>query len=189
MSELELANKLNSSRTPIREAFRQLQMEGYITVSPNKGAYVSKLPAEEIEEIYNLVGLLEGYAAELAAQKIDSPELNELKKIQKRLVFFASRNKYQDYIKENTEFHHLITRLSGNKNLIKINTELRMRIYRYRLISVTIPGYLEKYASDHEKIINAISKRDSVRAGKHMREHVNFVKMILANFLKENLSF
>jgi len=189
LSELELANKLNSSRTPIREAFRQLQMEGYITVSPNKGAYVSKLPPEEIEEIYNIVSLLEGYGAELAVPKIDNSELNELKKIQKRLVFFASRNKYQDYIKENTEFHHLITRISGNKNLVKINTELRARIYKYRLISVTIPGYLEKYASDHEKIINAISKKDSALAGKYMRGHVNFVKKILVNFLKENLSF
>jgi DNA-binding GntR family transcriptional regulator len=189
LSEIEMAKKLSSSRTPIREAFRQLQMEGYITVSPNKGAYVSRLPPDEIEEIYDIVSLLEGYAAEVTAQKIENSELNELRKIQKRLVFLASRNKYKDYIKENTEFHHLITRLSGNNNLVKINTDFRTRIYRYRLISVTIPGYLDKYASDHEKIINAMSKRDSVRAGKHMREHVNFVKIILVNFLKENLSF
>jgi DNA-binding GntR family transcriptional regulator len=189
LSEIELAEKLNSSRTPIREAFRQLQMEGYIRVSPNKGAYVTKLPLEEIEEIYDMVSLLEGHAAELAARRIDHSELTELKKIQKRLVFFASRNKYQGYIKENTEFHHFITDLSGNKNLVKINTELRARIYRYRLISVTIPGYLERYASDHEKIINAISKKDSARAGKYMRGHVSFVKKVLVNFLKQNLNF
>ena len=189
LSEIELAKKMNVSRTPIREAFRQLQMEGYITVSPNKGAYVTKLPPEEIEEIYNLVSLLEGYAAELTAQKIDNSELNELRKIQKKLVFFASRSKYQDYIKWNTEFHHLITRLSGNNNLVKVSTDFRTRIYRYRLISVTILGYLEKYASDHEKIINALKKRDPVLAKKYMEEHVNFVKKILVNFLKGNPGF
>jgi len=189
LSEIALANEMNVSRTPIREAFRQLQMEGYITVSPNKGAYVNKLPPEEIEEIYNIVGLLEGYAAELAAKKINNSELEELRKIQKRLVFFASRNRYRDYIKGNTDFHYFITCLGGNNHLIKINTELRTRIYRYRLMSVTIPGYLERYASDHEKIIYAISKKDSNHAKKYMKEHVNFVKEILVNFLKENPSF
>lgn len=189
LSENELAKKLSSSRTPIRETFRQLQMEGYITVLPNKGAYVSKLPLKEIEDIYNIISLLEGYASELAALKIRDQDINKLNKLKNKLVFYAAKKKYRDYVEKNTEFHHLITRLSGNNNLVKINTDFRTRIYRYRLISVTIPGYLDKYASDHEKIINAMSKRDSVRAGKHMREHVNFVKMILVNFLKENLSF
>ena len=86
MSEIELAKNLSSSRTPIREAFRQLQMEGYISVVPNKGAYVSKLQLNEIEEIYNIVSLLEGYAAELAALKIDNLELNKLRKLQKQLI-------------------------------------------------------------------------------------------------------
>jgi len=61
-------------------------MEGYISVVPNKGAYVSKLQLNEIEEIYNIVSLLEGYAAELAALKIDNLELNKLRKLQKQLI-------------------------------------------------------------------------------------------------------
>jgi DNA-binding GntR family transcriptional regulator len=189
LSEIELTKKMNVSRTPIREAFRQLQMEGYITVLPNKGAYVSKLPPEKIEEIYDVVRLLEGFAAELAARKISDSGLNKLKKIQEKLVLFPSQKKYRNYIKWNTEFHKWITRLSGNNSLAQTVTELRTRIYRYRLISVTIPGYLEKYASDHERIINAIGKKDSVRAKKYMEEHVHFVKKILVSFLKENLSF
>ena len=114
---------------------------------------MGKLPLEEIEEIYDMVSLLKGHAAELAARNIDNSELTELKKLQKRLVLFASRNKYQDYIKENTEFHHLITSLSGNNNLVKINPELRARIYRYRLIGVTIPGYLENTSLTMKKLL------------------------------------
>jgi DNA-binding GntR family transcriptional regulator len=189
LSEIELAKNLNSSRTPIREAFRQLQTEGYLTVVPNKGACVSKLPLEEIEEIYNVIRLLEGYAAELAAKRINNSELNELKKLQKKLTLDAYKKRYRDYIEKNTEFHHLITRLSGNSHLERIISELRMRIFRYRLVSVTIPGYLGRYASDHEKIIDSIGKRDSIRAGKYIREHVDFVKEVLVNFLKDNRGF
>jgi DNA-binding GntR family transcriptional regulator len=189
LSEIELAKKMNASRTPIREVFRQLQSEGYITVSPYKGAYVSKLPPEEIEEIYNIVSLLEGYAAELAAQRVHDSEITRLKMLQKKLVFSATQKTYRDYIEKNTEFHHLIMNISGNTHLVKVIADLRRRIYRYRLMSVTIPGYLEKYASDHEKIIRALEKKDGVLARKSMQEHVNFVEKVLVGFLKENFSF
>ena len=189
LSEIELAREMNASRTPVREAFRQLQSEGYITFSPNKGAHVSKLPPEEIEEIYAIVGLLEGYAAELAAQRVRDSDIARLKILQKKLVAFATKKKYRDYVEKNTEWHHLIANLSGNTHLTKVIADLRRRIYRYRLMSVTIPGYLERYASDHQKIIRALEKRDGVLARKLMQGHVHFVEKILVGFLKENLGF
>ena len=186
LSEVALAGKMKVSRTPIREAFRQLQMEGYITVESNKGAYVSKLPPEEIEEIYDIISLLEGYAAELTARRVKDSELRELRELQGQLVVSASRKKYREYIEKNTEFHHVIARLSGSKKLVKIINELRTRIYRYRLVSVTIPGYLEEYASHHEDVIDAIGRKDFLSARKYMQEHVIFVKEVLVNFLNEN---
>lgn len=189
LSEFGLAKRLNSSRTPIREAFRQLQMEGYITAIPNKGAYVSKLPPEELEEIYNIVGLLEGYAAELATTKINISELNRLKKLQRTLTNYAKKKEIRNYVDTNYEFHLLIVHISGNNTLLKTIKEFRSRIFRYRLISVTIPGCIEKYVSDHEKIISAIEKKDSILAGKYMKGHVNFVTNILSDFLEENEGF
>lgn len=186
LSEVALAGKMKVSRTPIREAFRQLQMEGYITVESNKGAYVSKLPPEEIEEIYDIISLLEGYAAELTARRVKDSELRELRELQEQLVLSASQKKYREYIEKNTAFHHLIAHLSGSKNLVKIIDELRTRIYRYRLVSVTIPGYLEEYASHHEDVIDAIDGKDFLSARKYMQEHVIFVKEVLVNFLNEN---
>jgi len=130
--------------------------------------------------------LLEGYAAELAAKRINSLALGELKKLQKELISLRMKKKYRDYIEKNTEFHFLISSISGNKNLGKIIADARMRIFRYRAV-VTIPGYLDAYASQHAKIIDAISKKDSVRARKYMKEHVNFVKNALITFLEENV--
>ena len=187
--EVELAKTLNVSRTPVREAFRQLQMEGYITVFPNKGAFVSKLPPEEINETYSVIILTEGFAAGLAAQNISKPELNELKKIQKKLISYVSEKKYRDYAEKNTDFHYLITHSSGNKMLTKFTNKLRSHVYRYRLTSVTVPGYLEQYVSHHEKIIDAISKKNATAAKNYMEEHVTFVKTVLVNFLQENPNY
>jgi DNA-binding GntR family transcriptional regulator len=186
LSESDLSKKLKSSRTPIREAFRQLQMEGYINVVPNKGACVAKLPTEQVEEIYNVIALLEGYAGELATARISNIDIKELQRLHKKMDTYASQKKYQDYTNANTEFHNLIIRLSGNSTLIKINAELRMQVYRYRMISITIPGYLETYIQDHEKIIDAIRKKDAAGARNLIREHVDNVTKILVNFLRHN---
>jgi len=186
LSETELAKKLKSSRTPIREAFRQLQMEGYINVLPNKGACVAKLPPEQVEEIYDVLLLVEGYAGELATRKINNASIKEFQKIQKKMEGYVAQKKYREYVVANTEFHHLIMRLSGNGTLIKINAELRMQIYRYRMISVTIPGYLEAYLQDHERIIEAMAKKDAVSVENLMRGHVGKVKNILVDFLRHN---
>jgi DNA-binding GntR family transcriptional regulator len=185
LSEIDLANTLQVSRTPIREAFGQLEVEGYITVVSNRGAFVSKLPPEEIEEIYNIISLLEGYAAELASGNTNNAKMRWLKKLQKELSVCASQKKYREYMEKNTIFHRFITELSENNTLVKTISELRSRVYRYRFVSVTIPGYLEKYASDHEKIIDAIGRKDSVRAREYMTEHVQFVKGVLVGFLRE----
>jgi DNA-binding GntR family transcriptional regulator len=186
LSEVSLAKSFDISRTPIREAFRQLQAEGYITLVSNKGAYVSKLLIDEIAEVYNLLSLLEGYGAELAAQRISREELDHLKRIQQKLTGYTEKKKFRDYMEKNDEFHRQVTLFSTNKTLAKTVSELRARIYRYRLNSVIIPGYMKNYVSDHEKIIEALEHRDAVKARKCMKGHVQFVKEVLMRFLKEN---
>jgi DNA-binding GntR family transcriptional regulator len=188
LSEIEFAKKMNVSRTPIREAFRQLQAEGYITVFVNRGAYVSKIPVEEIAEIYDIVSLLEGHAAGLAAKSISESGLKELKRLQHKLAVLASKNKYHDHFEMNIIFHQRIRELSGNASLAKIVAQLRARIYTYRLTSTTIPGRLERYTSDHAKIVAAIAKGDSAQARKCMMNHVTLVKKTLTHFLRSNQS-
>jgi DNA-binding GntR family transcriptional regulator len=189
LSEISLAKSLNTSRTPIREVFRQLQAEGYIALVSNKGAYVSKLTLEEITEVYNLLSLLEGYGAELASQRITAEELDCLNRTQQELITFKEKKKFRDYMEKNDEFHHWITQFSSNKTLVKTVSQLRARIYRYRLNSVIIPGHMENYVSAHEKIIDALGRNDAVKARKYMKGHVQFVKEILVHFLRENPGF
>jgi DNA-binding GntR family transcriptional regulator len=189
LSEISLAKSLNTSRTPIREAFRQLHGEGYIALLSNKGAYVNKLSLEEIAEIYNLLGLLEGYGAELAALRITGEKLEHLKRIQQKLIGYTEKNKFRDYMEKNNAFHHRIVSYSGNQTLVRTVSELRSRIYRYRLNSVIIPGYMSHYVSDHEKILEALDRRDAGKARNFMKGHIQLVRNILVRFLKENPGF
>jgi DNA-binding GntR family transcriptional regulator len=186
LNELDFAKKLSVSRTPVREAFRRLQVDGYVTFVSHKGVFVTKLPPDEIRAAYNIIAILEGYAAELAAMYTSEKELKKLRQYQKELNRLAHEKKYHDYAETNYAFHRYITTLSRNKTLANTISTLRARVYTYRFISVTIPGYLEKYASEHEHIISAIEKKDALRARDCMKKHVDFVNDILVSFLKEH---
>lgn len=185
LSEMELSHSLNVSRTPIREAFRQLQTEDFITVVSNRGAFVSKLPTEKISEIYNVISLLEGYSAELAAKFCSRSKVMQLQSLQTELIQCASAKEYREYMERNTVFHRFIAEMSGNETLTRTIAELRTKVFRYRFISVTIPGFLDRYALDHERIVDAISSGNAGKARKYMRDHVQFVKEVLVSFLKE----
>ncbi len=189
LNELDIGDKLKVSRTPVREAFRRLQVNGLVTFVPNKGVFVTKYPPEEIEEAYNIISILEGYAAELAAKNITEKDLKILRKYQDNLITFSLEQNNREYAEENYKFHEYITTLSHSKTLVQTISALRSRVFKYRFISVTIPGHLEKYATDHEQIIRFLEKEDSTGAGICMKEHVDFVKKILVSFLKENNNF
>ena len=184
--ETEIAKQLNVSRTPVREAFRRLQVDGDLTFIPNKGVFVTKHPPQEIKETYDIISVLEGYAVELAAKTITDKDLSVLRHIQEQLVTLSSEKKYHEYAEQNYKFHEYLTHLSKNNTLVKTISGLRSRIYRYRFVSVTIPGYLEKYAAEHELIMEALKQKDATKAGKYMKSHVDFVKNILVSFLEEN---
>lgn len=183
LAENDLSRTMRVSRTPIREAFRQLQMEGFITVISNRGAFVSKLPTDEIEETYDVISVLEGYSAEIASNNINDVSLKRLQELQRELMTCALEKNFRGYMEKNTVFHRFITEMSGNRTLTKTVMELRSRVFRYRFTSVTIPGFLERYADDHERIIGAISRKDAVKARKTMASHVQFVKEVLVSFL------
>ncbi len=85
VAEPELAERFGISRTPIREAFRQLESEGYLTVIPRKGAVVTALSEQDVQEFYAIKSILEGYAAELAATRLSLKEIERLEAINERL--------------------------------------------------------------------------------------------------------
>jgi DNA-binding GntR family transcriptional regulator len=179
-----LAEKFQVSRTPIREAIRQLQSEGLVTVEPLRGATVTKLSKEEVGEIYSIRVILETYATELAANLFKDPhEKILLGDFKIRFKKYLEEEKYPEWLDTDIKFHLLIAEKSGNSNLFRILGDLKSRVHRYQFIAATSSQIIDEYTGDHQKIIDAILINDSKSASEHMRTHLENVRDNLIKFL------
>jgi DNA-binding GntR family transcriptional regulator len=186
VTEKTVTEMFHLGRTPLREALRQLETEGYIDVFPNRGAVVRKISMRELEQVYDLLAVLEGYAVESSARCIDPSGVEKLRGIEKELITAARAENYAKWLDKNVLFHTYFQEVLGNKLLSDHINNLRRRTYRYRALSVSIPGHMEEYLADHRKILDAVVERKAEKAGKAMRGHVERAKNILVKFLNEN---
>lgn len=187
--ESDLAEHFKASRSPIREALRQLESEGLIRINQNKGITVSKLSPEEIDEIYNLRWLLESYAARLSAEKATKTYVVYLRDLHKKLKLAAKNSDLPNWIQNNILFHDFLSENSGNKNLHQILSTLKRRVYLYHYVIVNIPGNFKAYIEHHEQILRACEKNDGEAAERYMKLHIETVKQVLINYLNRFPAF
>lgn len=181
--ESRLVEQFKTSRSPIREALRQLQSEGLITLEQNKGITVAKLSVKEVEEIYNLRWLLESYGARLSAELATKEDIKYLRNLHKNLKNASKTNELMTWLHINTLFHNFFQEHSGNENLNQTLGNLKRRVYRYQYISIRIPGHLDDYNNHHEEILNGCETNDGARAEKYMKLHIRIIKEVLMNYL------
>jgi DNA-binding GntR family transcriptional regulator len=160
ITEPELAEKLGISRTPIREAFRQLESEGFLTVIPRKGAVVSTVTPKEVEDFYELKSLLEGYASRMAARKVTEQDIDRLNKINNQLETLARKGDVETFFRKNNEFHSTFISLCGNEKLLDFWNSLVRRVVRFRLQALSVPGRLMNSVDQHRNIIDALRRKD-----------------------------
>ena len=160
VAEPELAERFGISRTPIREAFRQLESEGYLTVIPRKGAVVAALTEQDVQEYYAIKSILEGYAAELAADKLSEKELEKLEAINNRLKKLAAEGDVKAFYRVHNEFHELFLRASGNNKLVELIQQLGMKFNRLRMASLSVEGRMNISVAEHEKLLEAFRRHD-----------------------------
>lgn len=160
VAEPELAERFGISRTPIREAFRQLESEGYLTVIPRKGAVVAALSEQDVQEYYAIKSILEGYAAELAADKLSEKELIKLETINNRLKKLAVEGDVKAFYRVHNEFHDLFLKASGNSKLVELIQQLGMKFNRLRMASLSVEGRMDISVAEHEKLLEAFRRHD-----------------------------
>ncbi len=124
VAEPELAERFGISRTPIREAFRQLESEGYLTVIPRKGAVVAALSERDVQEFYAIKSILEGYAAELAAKNLTDKDLAKLESINERLKEIAQEGDVKAFYRVHNEFHDTFLKAADNSKLYELIHQL-----------------------------------------------------------------
>jgi len=185
VSEPELAERFGISRTPIREAFRQLESEGYLEVIPRKGAVVASLSERDIEEFYAIKILLEGFAAKMAAEKLTEKDIDRLESINERLKKVAADGDVKRFFRVHNEFHDLFIKAAGNDKLYEMISQLVMRFKRLRLASLSQPGRMEISVEEHRNMIEAFKKRDGERADSLVRHAATIGAGVLIQSMSE----
>ncbi|OGR34854.1 MAG: GntR family transcriptional regulator [Desulfuromonadales bacterium GWD2_61_12] len=171
IAEPELAERFGVSRTPIREAFRQLEAEGHLTVIPRRGAVVTNLSNREAEEIDSIKSVLEGYAARLAVGKISPKDYDRLEGMNARLQQLARTGDVKTFIVVHDEFHELFIRAAGNDKLCALVGELLRKLNRQRMAALALPGRMELAVQEHLRILEAFRRQDGDRADDLVRQH------------------
>jgi DNA-binding GntR family transcriptional regulator len=139
--EQEIAESFGISRTPIREAFRQLESEGFITVVPRKGAVVSAITAKDVADFYAIKSLLEGYAAKKACLKFKEKEVKRLENLNEHMHKCAERDDVKGFF---TLVHQLVQQFE-----------------RFRVTALTLEGRMDVSVKQHAEIISAFKKGDA----------------------------
>lgn len=182
--EKDLADKLGVSKTPVREALSRLERGRLVEVLPYRGAFVAKLSYDDVIEIYDLRGVMEGLAARRAVKKIEEKQIEELRSIIQSLEDCVNNGDLESYSVFDLKFHDLLGSISGNSRLLQMLQSLRNQIKILMSTSVILPGRAANSLAEHERIMDAIVKGDADLAERFAREHVKKVKEAVLENLK-----
>ncbi|MDH7576569.1 MAG: GntR family transcriptional regulator [Bacillota bacterium] len=172
LMEIQLAEELGVSRTPVREAIRKLELEGFVVMVPRKGAYVAGISLKDIADVFEVRASLEALAAGLAAERITGEELEELERILVRKAKIIEEENLSLFVESDSKFHDTLYQMSRNQRLIQILSNLRDEIQRFRAVSLAYPGRMREALEEHRKIVEAIAERDVIQAQALAREHI-----------------
>jgi DNA-binding GntR family transcriptional regulator len=176
LDEQMLAQRFQVSRTPVREALRQLASTGLIELKPNRGAFVASLTPEQLEEMFVAMAELEATCARLAAMSMTPVERRALQRLHERMAEFARQDLIQEFVEANERFHSLIYAGAHNAILAESATALRRRLALYRRSQFRNAGRLPRSHAEHEEVVKAIVSGEPARAHAAMLHHVDLVE-------------
>ncbi len=186
LMELQLAEEMGVSRTPVREAIRKLELEGLAVMVARRGAYVSDLSIRDIAETFEIRGALESLAAGLATERITPDELEQLERTLVQIGESIEQNDLNAVVRLDEEFHAIMYHASRNQRLTQIVSNLREHITRFRLSSLSIPGRFRSVFQEHKNIVEAISERNSALAQALAKEHIENAEHSLMEAVREH---
>lgn len=170
--EKELCEQFGVSRTPMREALKVLAADGLISLEPNRGAWVSKLTIEELEEVFPVMAVLEALSGELACAYITDAEIADVRRIHNEMVTHFEARRLTDYFRTNQEIHESILRAARNTTLATQHRALAARVRRARYMANMSDARWQMAVNEHEEIIDALERRDGERLGGTLRKHI-----------------
>lgn len=188
LMEIQLANKLGVSRTPIREAIRKLELEGLVLMIPRKGAEVAEITEKSLRDVLEVRRALEELAVQIACDKISATQIEVLRLTAQAFKDGLQSEDVTKIAEADVKFHDVIYEATGNQRLIQLLNNLREQMYRYRVEYLKRPEVYPKLLEEHEEIIIAIEKRKKNEASRIVCQHVdNQVEAVIGTLKAKKL--
>ena len=172
LMEVQLAEQLGVSRTPVREAIRKLELEGLVVMIPRKGAYVANMSLKDVIDVLEIRASLEGLAASLAAERITDEDIKKLESIVEEFNDSINESDVEALLRKDVEFHECIFKSTNNKKLHQLINSLWEQVYRFRVTYISDYDSTVNIVEEHKMILDAIKRRDSKLAKQSAMQHI-----------------
>jgi DNA-binding GntR family transcriptional regulator len=177
LGEEHLAEKMGVSRTPIREALHKLESEGLIKPLETRGFIVPPDSREDVEELFDIRSVLEGYALRVICETISGPNFEKLGECVERAERALERKRINDVFRWNTQFHDTLHGMvTERERLHRMMVEMRQHVLRYRKDTLQHPDAGRRTLDGHRKILLALRLKDPDLCERMMREHIQQAK-------------
>lgn len=184
LMEIDLAEKMNVSRTPIREAIRELAVDGLVTIEPRRGAYVSDISIQNMIDVFEVREDLEGLAAYLATQRITEDEKLALSKIHRLYELAIEARDKAQIVEYDEKFHTYIVTCSKNNTLIDMVRQIQELSLRFRYLYYDDETVFERIPKEHKHIMEAIVSGDAEKARLEADSHIKDLKQFIMGLEK-----
>lgn len=172
IDEVTLCELWSISRTPLREALKVLTAEGLVRHEPRRGCFVNEVTAQDLDDIFPVIALLEGRCAFDATQRATPADIQALDALHQRLQTHAKAGRINDYYEANFAIHESIIQLANNKWLAQTIADLRKILKLARLQQLHAPGRLKQSLKEHLAVFAAMKAKNAVAAEEAMRHHL-----------------
>lgn len=173
LRENNIAKELGVSRTPVREALRQLELEGLVSIIPNKGAHVTGISEKDVKDIYMIRSYLEGLCARMACENITNDVLEALEEVVYLSEFHAKKGHYEQVVELDNKFHECIYNASESKILKHMLSDCHRYVKRARRSSLSTGGRAEQSNTEHMAILEAFRQKDAKKAEMLAKQHIS----------------
>lgn len=172
LKEVTIGQELGVSRTPVREALRQLELEGLVAIIPNKGAYVTGITDKDIEDIFVMRSYLEGLCAAWACEHITKEQLDTLEEIVYLANFHVEKEHFEQVVDLDNKFHKLLYQACGSRILSHALSDYHHYARRARKVNLSDKERALHSIGEHANIVEAIKNKDAAAAERYAHEHI-----------------
>lgn len=185
LNEVTLAKALEISRTPIREALKQLELEGLVQSIPNKGVYVIGFSPRDIDDMFEIRLALEGLAIQLAIERMDDEHLKVIKEVYTTMEFYTQIDDAKKVSELNIQFHNSIYQATQSKYFAQLLKDINYYVSVTSRHSILRPQRLDTAIVEHKAILDAIISKDKTLAKKMIKRHIRATQMLVRQYFEQ----